>query len=102
MVRGRSRPGLSYDTFDKGVGLLTATFWRAALERAVKTGAQTAAALLAVDGVNLLTLDWQAVGATTGLAVVLSVLTSIGSAGIGPVNSPSLVATAGRHAKENT
>lgn len=78
--------------------MLTRTFWAGAAERAVKTGAQTAVALLAADGVNLLTLDWRAAGVTVGGAALLSVLTSIGSLTVGPSGSPSLVdEQPGRH-----
>ncbi len=79
--------------------MLTRTFLAGVAERAVKTAAQTAVALLAADGVNLLSLDWSAAGATVGTAALLSVLTSIGSLTIGPAGSPSLVDdTPGRHA----
>jgi Putative lactococcus lactis phage r1t holin len=77
----------------------TRAFWAATGERAAKTAAQVLAALLAVDGVNLLTLDWTATAATVGLATLLSVATSIGSAGVGPAGTPSLVDDQpGRHA----
>ena len=79
--------------------MLSRAFWLAVVERAGKTAAQTAVALLAADGVNLLSLDWRAAGVTVGGAAVLSVLTSIGSLTVGQVGSPSLVDTEpGRHA----
>ena len=59
-------------------------FWRGAIERALKTAAQSAAALFAVDGLNLLSLDWPALGAAVGLATVLSLLSSIVSSPLGP------------------
>lgn len=70
------------------------TFWTSALERALKTFAQAGVALLLGDGLNLLTVDWATVGATAGLAAVVSLLTSVGSAPFGPEGSPSLVDTA--------
>jgi len=79
--------------------MLTATFWRAVAERAAKTCAQSLLALLAADGVDLLSADWRAIGATAALATVLSVLTSIVSAPVGHAGTPSLVDdTPGRHA----
>lgn len=67
-------------------------FWADTAERAVKTAAQTAVALLTVDGVNLIQMDWRGFLAAVGLATLLSVLTSISSAGSG--NSASLVVDA--------
>jgi hypothetical protein len=65
-------------------------FWRFALERAIKTFAQTALALLGAGALNILTADWtQVLGVSAG-AFVLSILTSVGSAGVSG-GSPSLV-----------
>lgn len=64
-------------------------FWMDAGERAVKTVAQTAVALLSASGISLLTLDWKGLVASVGLAGLLSLLTSIASSGSG--NSASLV-----------
>jgi hypothetical protein len=65
-------------------------FWRFALERAIKTFAQTALALLGAGALNVLTVDWsQALGVSAG-AAVLSILTSVASAGVSG-GSPSLV-----------
>ena len=57
--------------------LLTAAFWLAAGERAVKTFAQSAVALLTAGGLGVLEVDWLAVLSVAGLALVVSVLTSI-------------------------
>lgn len=65
-------------------------FWVETIERAVKTSAQTAAALLVGDGAGLLTVDWTAIGSVAGLAAVGSVLTSLASGTVGD-DSPSLV-----------
>lgn len=79
--------------------MLTKAFALATLERALKTASQTAVALLAADGVDLLTLDWRAAGVTVGGAALLSVLTSVASLTVGPAGSPSLVDDQpGRHA----
>lgn len=59
--------------------IYSATFWKDAFERAVKSAGQ--AALLALGGgaVNLLELDVVTVAGAAGGGFVLSVLTSIGS-----------------------
>ena len=59
--------------------LWTAAFWKAAGERAVKTFAQTLAALLVADGTDLLTTDWAARASVAGMAALVSVLTSVAS-----------------------
>ena len=71
--------------------MLTATFWKAAAERAIKTAAQVAASALTADGLGLLDVDWAAIGSVAGLAALASVLTSIVTAGVGEPNSPSAV-----------
>lgn len=58
----------------------TRTFWQAVAERALKTLAQAAAAMLVADGTGLLDADWLTVLSVSGMAAVVSVLTSIGSA----------------------
>lgn len=55
-------------------------FWKATAERSIKTLAQSGAALLVGDGVGLLDVDWVDVGSIAGLAAVVSILTSVGSA----------------------
>jgi hypothetical protein len=74
------------------------TFWKQAAERAIKTFAQVLAALLTADGTGLLDTNWPGSLSTAGMAAVLSVLTSMASAAVGPNDSPSLVAVGGRHA----
>lgn len=72
----------------------TSAFWAATAERAVKTVAQTGAALLVGNGVGLVDIDWAQVGSVSGLAGVVSVLTSIASAkigGDGPSVGPEVV-----------
>jgi hypothetical protein len=72
--------------------MFTRTFWAQSAERAIKTFAQAALAVLTVGGLNLMTVHWGSVAATAGLAALISVLTSIASSGVGG-NSPSLVRT---------
>ena len=67
----------------------TLTFWRATAERAIKTSAQTAGATLIAAGSGLLDTDWLTLASVSGMAGLLSVLTSVGSAKIGSTG-PSL------------
>jgi hypothetical protein len=59
--------------------MLTADFWRDTLVRAVKTFAQTLAALLAADGTDLLSTDWGSRLSVAGMAALVSALTTIAS-----------------------
>ena len=71
-------------------------FWRSTLERTVATGAQTAAALLSVDGLGLLDVDWKALASATGLAMLLAALKALAagaSDGNPSVGSREVVAT---------
>ena len=53
------------------------TFWQVTVDRAIRTAAQTAVVLLGAGQVDVLTVDWQAVGSLSAGAAVLSVLTSL-------------------------
>lgn len=64
-------------------------FAKATLERAVKTLAQSAVALLTANATGLLDVDWVQIASVSGLAAVVSVLTSIASAPVGG-DGPSL------------
>ena len=69
--------------------MFTVSFWKAAGERAVKTAAQSLIAVLAVGQTNVLTVDWVQAFAVAATATLLSLLSSIASAGIGNTG-PSL------------
>ncbi len=72
--------------------MFTAKFWKATAERAVKSAAQSLIGLFTLDQFNVLNADWTLAGGVAGGAVVLSVLTSLVSAGVGPdKESPSAV-----------
>jgi len=71
--------------------MFTRQFWKAAVERAVKTVAQALIAVIAGASFDWFTADWQAIAGVSLTAGVLSILTSIASEGMGPKNSPSLV-----------
>jgi hypothetical protein len=60
-----------------------ASFAKATLERAIKTFAQTLAALLVADGTDLLGTAWSDRLSIAGMAAVVSVLTSVGSGFVG-------------------
>ena len=65
-------------------------FWLDALERAIKTAAQTAVASIGTAEM-MQQVNWQFVASTVALATVLSLLTSIGSKGITGKDSASLI-----------
>lgn len=73
--------------------MFTVLFWKAAAERAVKSAAQALLLYWGGDTVlNAWQADWPAAGGIASGAVVLSVLTSLGSAKFaGDSDSPSLV-----------
>lgn len=69
-------------------------FWMETAERAIKTAAQSALLALgaeAVTGFDLFSADATAVAGFAAGGLVVSFLTSIASAAVGPQDSPSLV-----------
>ncbi len=68
-------------------------FWSLTVERAVKSFAQALVALLGAGGMDLFHAPWYAMLSTATMAAVLSVLTSVASARVGPADDPSLVST---------
>lgn len=71
--------------------MFTKLFWSDAVERAVKTVAQTMVAMLTAGAVSLLTVDWVNLLSVAGLAGLVSVLTSIASAAKSGTDTASLV-----------
>ncbi|MFE3325854.1 holin [Streptomyces sp. NPDC059176] len=61
----------------------SAVFWTATAERAVRTFAQSLAAVLAAGATDLFDVDWPAALATAGLATLLAVLTAVAASGAG-------------------
>lgn len=59
---------------------------KAAAIRAVKTFAQSAVALITAQATGLMDVDWQALASVSGLAALVSVLTSLG--GLPEAGSP--------------
>lgn len=67
------------------------TFFKALLERALKTFLQTFSAALVAGGTDLISVGWKQALVTALLAAVASVVTSLGSTAVGDSGSPSLV-----------
>lgn len=59
--------------------MFTKQFWKDAAERAVKTFAQAAVAVLTAGATGLLDVEWVHVFSVSGLAALVSILTSVGS-----------------------
>lgn len=72
------------------MSIFTIAFWKAAAERAVKSGAQGAILAFGAGQANILELDWATLGGFAGGALVLSLLTSIGSDALTGGSGPSL------------
>lgn len=68
----------------------TSKFWKDTFERAVKTFAQSAVAIMALS-TTLFDVSWVNAAGTAGLAALVSILTSVSSAGVGSSESASLV-----------
>lgn len=79
----------------------TAAFWKAAVERAVKTVAQSAVAVIGTSVTGLFEVNAVEVLSVAGLAGLLSILTSIGSDAVTTSDGPSLAneIAVGRHAR---
>lgn len=79
----------------------TASFWKAATERAVKTFAQSLSAVGLAGATGLLDADWGNALSIAGLATVLSYLTSLGSDAVTTSDGPSLAneIAVGKHAQ---
>ena len=63
--------------------MTSAAFWKAAVERAIRTVAQTAVALIGVDLVNVINRDWPYIAGVSATAGVLSILTSVAASHVG-------------------
>ena len=57
--------------------IATRPWWIAALIRALKTFAQTSAALIGTDAVGITSVDWPGILSAAALAGVVSLLTSL-------------------------
>lgn len=71
--------------------LFTATFWLDALERAIKTAAQTVLGSIGVNVANVTNLKWGEIGVLVAFTTGFSILTSIVSSGIGEPGTASVL-----------
>lgn len=71
--------------------MFTRKFWREAIERAVKSGAQAFLLVCGAARVDWITFDWGMAGWAFLGGAVLSVATSLVSEPFGPSSSPSAV-----------
>tara|TARA_R110000868_G_C10767960_1_gene754467 strand:- start:659 stop:919 length:261 start_codon:yes stop_codon:yes gene_type:complete len=72
--------------------MFTTSFWKSAAERAIKTVAQALIAVLAATTFDWFSADIKAIAGTAATAGVLSLLSSIASAGIADKGTPSIIA----------
>ena len=70
---------------------LSSSFWKDAIERAVKTFAEAALATLGAGALNVLTVDWVGVLSLGAGASVLSLLASVASSSLGNPGTASAV-----------
>jgi hypothetical protein len=68
-----------------------AAFWKDAVERAIRTFAQTFGALVVAAGTGLLDTDWFTGFSAAGMAGLLSVLTSLASEVRSPDGTASMI-----------
>jgi len=61
----------------------TGAFWSDAIERAVRTAAQAALGIVGAGTLGVLDVEWAVVGSVSGLAAVVSLLTSFAAGGTG-------------------
>ncbi|KAF0649180.1 MULTISPECIES: holin [Streptomyces] len=64
--------------------MTTSAFWKATLERMVRTFAQAVLAAVGADGLGILDVDWGEAASVGALAAVLALLTAIVTSGVGP------------------
>lgn len=62
-----------------------------AAERAVKTAAQAAVAVLTAEATGLLEVDWTQLISVTGMSALMSLLTSVASFGVADRGSASVI-----------
>ena len=68
----------------------TVAFWRATAERAIRTFAQSFAAVIVVGATGVIDADWLNALSVSGLTTLLSILTSLAAGASSPASGPSL------------
>lgn len=76
--------------------MTSGAFWRATLERTLRTFAQAVLALLGGDGMGLLDVDWGQTFSVGGLAAVLALLTAIATSAGTDTEGPGITETVTR------
>jgi hypothetical protein len=71
--------------------MFTQTFWKSAIERAIRTFCQTLVAVAGASQFDWMSADWQTLIATSAVAAGLSVLTSVAGVNVGDKGSTSLM-----------
>ncbi len=71
--------------------LFTKRFWYDALERAIKTFAQSAVLAIGASQLNVFALDWKNLAGFALGGAILSILTSMAGVGVGEKGTASLV-----------
>ncbi|MEU6702527.1 holin [Streptomyces wuyuanensis] len=75
--------------------MTTAAFWKATLERMVRTFAQAVLGVVSADQLGVLDVDWGQAASVGALASVLALLTAVATSGAGQPG-PGITETA-RH-----
>lgn len=75
--------------------MVTWIFWRDALERAIRTAAQTLIGVLGAGATGVLDVAWPAALSAAGLAALLSLLTSVIATGVGTPGTAALLPSKG-------
>lgn len=71
--------------------MFTRYFWTSAIERALKTAAQSALLVVGADQLDALAADWQMIASFAGGGAILSILSSMASTSVRDPESPSVV-----------
>lgn len=75
------------------MSMWTSLFWKDTAERVLATVAQVLIAVLSVDGLNLVSLDWEATLSTVAIAGLLALLKAVvANAATGRTVSPASLA----------
>lgn len=71
----------------------TGSFWSDAIERAVRTAAQAALGIVGAGTLGVLDVEWSVVGSVSGLAAVVSLLTSFAAGSTGDPTTAGFTTT---------